>query len=103
MKSITVNSAQPVVTQGDMSDRFFNIHARSLFGFESVELCTSEQVLIESWPTNRIVHPSFEQYKGPMKANPTGENSSLIVTFCVKSVSLYHFKLAYEILNIAFK
>ena len=29
------------------------------------------------------------------EANPAGENSSFIFTVCVKSVPLYHFKLAY--------
>ena len=30
------------------------------------------------------------------EANPAGENSSFVFTVCVKSVSLYHFKLAYH-------
>ena len=32
-----------------------------------------------------------------------GENSSFIFTVCVKSVSLYHFKLAYVVLHMAVK
>ena len=37
------------------------------------------------------------------RANPAGENSSFIFTVCVKSVSLYHFKLAYVVLHMAVK
>ena len=33
--------------------------------------------------------------KRTCEANPAGENSSFIFTVCVKSVLLYHFKLAY--------
>ena len=35
------------------------------------------------------------------EANPVGENSSFIFTVCVKSVPLYHFKLAYVVLHMA--
>ena len=34
-------------------------------------------------------------------ANQAGENSSFIFTVCVKSVPLYHFKLAYVVLQMA--
>ena len=37
------------------------------------------------------------------EANPASENSSFIFTFCVKSVPLYHFKLAYVVLPMAVK
>ena len=37
------------------------------------------------------------------KANPAGENSSLIFTVCVRSVPRYHFKLAYLIPQMAVK
>ena len=37
------------------------------------------------------------------EANPVGENSSFIFIVCVKSVPLYHFKLAYVVLHIAVK
>ena len=37
------------------------------------------------------------------EANTAGENSSFIFTVCVKSVSLYHFKLAYVVLHMAVK
>ena len=37
------------------------------------------------------------------EANAAGENSSFIFTVCVKSVSLYHFKLAYVVLQMAVK
>ena len=37
------------------------------------------------------------------EANPAGENSSFIFTVCVKSVPLYHFKLAYVVLHMAVK
>ena len=37
------------------------------------------------------------------EANPAGENSSFIFTDFVKSVPLYHFKLAYVVPRIAVK
>ena len=37
------------------------------------------------------------------EANPAGENSSFIFTVCVKSVPLYHFKIAYVVLHTAVK
>ena len=37
------------------------------------------------------------------EANPAGENSTFISTVCVKSVPLYHFKLAYVVLHLAVK
>ena len=37
------------------------------------------------------------------EANPADENSSFIFIVCVKSVPLYHFKLAYVILHMAVK
>ena len=37
------------------------------------------------------------------QANPAGETSSFISTVCVKSVPLYHFKLAYVVLDVAIK
>ena len=36
-------------------------------------------------------------------ANKVGENSSFTFTVCVKSVSLYCFKLAYVVLHMAVK
>ena len=37
------------------------------------------------------------------EANVAGENSSFIFTVCVKSVPLYHFKLACVVLHMAGK
>ena len=37
------------------------------------------------------------------EADPAVENSSFIFTVCVKSVPLYHFKLAYVVLHMAVK
>ena len=37
------------------------------------------------------------------EANPAVENSSFILTVCVKFVPLYHFKLAYVVLHMAVK
>ena len=37
------------------------------------------------------------------EANAVGENSSFIFTVCVKSVRLYHFKLAFVVLHVAVK
>ena len=35
------------------------------------------------------------------EANAAGQNSSFIFTVCVKSVPVYHFKLAYIVLHMA--
>ena len=37
------------------------------------------------------------------EANQAGENSSFIFTVCVKAVPLYHFKLAYVVLDMTVK
>ena len=37
------------------------------------------------------------------EANRVGENGSFIFTVCVKSVPLYHFKLAYVAIHMAVK
>ena len=34
------------------------------------------------------------------EANPEGENGPFIFPVCLKSVSIYHFKLAYVVLQI---
>ena len=49
-----------------------------------------------------IVLLCFEPKK-TCEANPAGENSSFIFTVCVKSVPLYHFKLAYIVLHMVVK
>ena len=41
--------------------------------------------------------------KKTCKANPAGKNSSFTFTVSVKSVPLYHFKLAYVVLHMAVK
>ena len=41
--------------------------------------------------------------KTACEANPVGENSSFILTVCVKSVPFYHFKLAFAVLQMAVK
>ena len=41
--------------------------------------------------------------KRTCEANEVDENSSFIFTVCVKSVPLYHFKLAYVVLQMAVK
>ena len=41
--------------------------------------------------------------KRTCEANPAGESSSFILAVFVKSVSLYHFKLAYVVLHMAVK
>ena len=45
----------------------------------------------------------FVAFQRIREANPAGENSSFIFTICVKSVPLYYFKLAYEVLRVAVK
>ena len=37
------------------------------------------------------------------EANPEGDSSSFIFAVCVKSIPLYHFKLAYVVLHMAVK
>ena len=66
---------------------------------------------LEDTVTNFERHVQFPWYKilllnenkKTCKANPAGENSSVIFTVCVKSVPLYHFKLAYVVLHMAVK
>ena len=41
--------------------------------------------------------------KRTCEVNPAGENSSYILTLCVKSVPLYHFVLACVVLHMAVK
>ena len=49
-----------------------------------------------------LCYEQLEVGKGPVKLiNTVGENSSFIFTVCVKSISHYHFKLAYIVLQIA--
>ena len=45
----------------------------------------------------------METYLGTCKVNPAGENTSFISTAFVKSVPLYHFKLAYLVLHMPVK
>ena len=57
--------------------------------------------------TRIILVPSVRVTTVPLQrtceANAADENSSFIFTVCVKSVPLYHFKLAYVVLHIAVK
>ena len=48
-------------------------------------------------------HISKKLFKRTCEANAAGENSSFIFIVCVKSVSLYHFELAYVVLHMAVK
>ena len=41
--------------------------------------------------------------KRTCEANAVGENSSFISTVCVKSVPLYHFKLAFVVVQMVVK
>ena len=57
-----------------------------------------EAVFILIW--SKLVNPGD---KGPVEANAAGENSSFILTVCVKSVPLSYFKLACVVQHITFK
>ena len=46
---------------------------------------------------------SLSKLKRNFEANAEGENSSFIFTVCARFVSLYHFKLAYVVLQMAIK
>ena len=46
------------------------------------------------------VTQNFVIWNKTCETNPAGENSSFIFTVCVKSVPLYHFKLAYVVLHM---
>ena len=48
----------------------------------------------------RIKVEPFESYERSCEAYLAGESSSFIFTFCVKSIPLYHFKLAYVALRM---
>ena len=50
-----------------------------------------------------MVQANAEWTKMTCEANLASENSSFIFTVCVKSVPLYHFKLAYVGLHMAVK
>ena len=52
---------------------------------------------------HKISRESYLCFKRTCERNAVGENSSFIFTVCVKSVSLYHFKLAYVDLHMAVK
>ena len=60
-------------------------------------LGTSIESFMVSSPSEQII------MKRTCEAHPMGENSSFIFTVCVKSVPLYHFKLAYLVLHMAVK
>ena len=46
---------------------------------------------------------SFQTKQRTCEADPVSENSSFVFTVDVKSVLLYHFKLAYVILHVTVK
>ena len=61
------------------------------------------------YKNNRLKRPispncfQKSKYQRTCEANLAGENSSFIFTICVKSVPLYHFKLAYAVPRMAVK
>ena len=63
------------------------------------------QVSVHLQPQSNLFFKYLEIFrnKGPVKANQVGENSSFIFTVYVKSVPLYHCKLAYVVLHMAVK
>ena len=54
-------------------------------------------------PALAVVTKNYRRLERTCEANPVGENSSVISTVSVKSVSLYHFKPAYVVLPMAVK
>ena len=46
---------------------------------------------------------AIETHKKTFEDNLGGENSSFVFSVCIKSVPLYHFKLAYVVLHMAVK
>ena len=84
-------------------------------GFYCIYLLSSLKIT-PSWKITRIIRNRdiFKEREGlgwgtkfrgkrTCKVNQAGENSSFIFTVCVRSVSRYHFKLAYVILQMAAK
>ena len=49
------------------------------------------------------IRPPLRGQKRTFEANLVGDNSSFSFTVCVKSVPLYHFKLAHVVLHVAVK
>ena len=52
---------------------------------------------------NIVVLSPGADFQRTCEANPGGDNSSFIFTVRLKSVLLYHFKLAYVVLHMAVK
>ena len=67
------------------------------FNFPEHKFVSLENKILEQVKTKRM------DLKRTCEANATVENSSFIFTVCVKSVPLYHFKLAYVVLRMAVK
>ena len=61
----------------------------------SVSLCCKKVNRVQAFLQNVNAQGS--------KANPAGENSSIIFTNCFKTVSFYHFKLVWVILHMSVK
>ena len=60
-------------------------------------------ILITNMAQNDVIIRKTIKKQKTCEANPTGENSSLIFTVCVKAVSLYYFKLACVVLQMVVK
>ena len=72
-----------------------------LYSVRALNRYLNEKYLIHGRAMAAISKFSLQIFK--MNFNPAGENSSFIFTICVKSVPLYHFKLAYVVLYVAVK
>ena len=59
--------------------------------------------IISLFQFDYMIINSIIRFQRTREADAAGENSSLTFTVCVKSVALYHFKLAYVLLRMAVK
>ena len=77
---IPANEKVPLISSGNS-----NSHGHQIFQNQVALYCATQ-----------ILEKTCE-------ANAAGENSSFVFTVCVKSVSLYQFKLTYVVLHMAVK
>ena len=92
---------------------------RTLISITSIQIESSQTILGGSNAEGQVKHLYGFEKKSPnngqilefhnlrmqrtCQANPAGESSSFIFTVFVKSVRLYHLKLAYVVLHVAVK
>ena len=76
-----------------------------MFLLDGVYASYSHQLLMHVLSETFSLFPLFKNIsrQRACEANAAGENSSFTFTVCVKSVPLYHFKLAYVVLHVTIK